>query len=328
MSAIATMTPKRTARPAVGAPQRLVFGLTVLFVVVLLAATLTTDGFYSVQNIKAIVNAASLVGIIAVGMTYIVISGNLFSLSVGITAAVCAMTFLWALRFGMIAGIIITIAFGATVIGLQGLLVGYTGANPIIVTIGAGALQEAVATWISGGVSVYPPDGGPDYAFLAGPLLGIPFPVYVFAGVVIIGGIVLKRSTFGREIYLMGESPRAGRAAGLPITRLTTGAFVVTGICVAIAGILIGAFNQSGTLTATGTLTVDSISAVLVGGTAVVGGRGSVWRTAVGALIVAAIGDLLLLRGYSTPVQLLVLGLIVTTVVILSYVNSGQGRRA
>jgi ribose/xylose/arabinose/galactoside ABC-type transport system permease subunit len=318
----------RIARLSTGGSQRLSLTITIAFIALMLYLTLTTDGFYSVQNLKAIVNAASLVGIIAVGMTYIVISGNLFSLSVGVTAAVCAMTFLWALRFGMVAAIIITIAFGATVVGLQGLLVGYTGANPIIVTIGAGALQEAVATWISGGVSVYPPEGGPDYGFLAGPMLGIPFPVYVFAAVVIIGGVVLKRSLFGRELYLMGESQRAGRAAGLPITRLTTGAFVVTGICTAIAGILIGAFNQSGTLTATGTLTVDSISAVLVGGTAVIGGRGSVWRTAVGALVVAAISDLLLLRGYSTPVQLLVLGMIVTAVVILSYVNSGQGRRA
>jgi ribose/xylose/arabinose/galactoside ABC-type transport system permease subunit len=103
---------------------------------------------------------------------------------------------------------------------------------------------------------------------------------------------------------------------------------VSAGICTAIAGILLGAFNQSGTLTSTGTLTVDSISAVLVGGTAVIGGRGSVTRTAVGAILVAAIGDMLLLRGYSPPIQLLALGIIVTVVVVLSYLNSGKGSRS
>jgi ribose/xylose/arabinose/galactoside ABC-type transport system permease subunit len=308
--------------------KRITVLVTIVFAVILLFGTLTTDGFYSMENFKAIISSAALVGIIAVGMTYIVISGNLFSLSVGTTAAVSAMTFLWALRFGMVAAILITVAFGAVVIGLQGLLVGSTGANPIIVTIGAGAFLEAMAIWISGGVSVYPPVDGPSYAFLYNPLFGIPFPVYVFIAVVIVGEVVIKRSKFGRGIYLMGESPRAGRTAGLPTIGLTTGAFVAAGICSAIAGILLGAFNQSGTLTSTGTLTVDSIAAVLVGGTAVVGGRGSVTRTAVGAILVAAIGDMLLLRGYSPPIQLLALGIIVTVVVVLSYLNSGKGSRS
>jgi len=328
MSAVNEAVPSRFSISGMSTGQKITVLVTILFLAILIVATVTTTGFYSVQNFKAIINAASLVGIIAVGMTYIVISGNLFSLSVGTTAAVCALTFMWALRFGLVGGIVITIVFGAVVIGLQGLLVGFTGANPIIVTIAAGALQEAVAIWISGGVSVYPPDNGPSFAFLASPLFGIPFPVYVFVVAVILGEIFIKKSRFGRGLYLMGESPRAGRAAGLPITQLTTGAFVVAGVCAAIAGILIGAFNQSGTMTASGTLTVDSISAVLVGGTAVIGGRGSVVRTAIGAIVIASISDLLLLRGYSTPVQLLVLGVIVTVVVILSYLNSERAGRS
>ena len=324
----ATVTPVTAVTPKAprSTSSRITLGVTIAAIVVLIIGTLTTDGFYSLANGKAILNAATIVGIIAIGMTYVVISGNLFSLSVGVTAAVCAMTFLWALNYGMVAAIVITQAFGAIVIGLQGLLVGTTGANPIMVTIGAGALQEAVATWVSAGVSVYPPEGA-IYAWLAAPLFGIPFPVYVFIAMTIIGELVLKRSRFGRSLFLMGESPRAGRASGLSIATLTTGAFVVLGLCTAAAGILIGAFNQSGTLTATGTLTVDSISAVLVGGTAVIGGRGSVLRTAIGALVVSAIEDLLLIRGFSTPVQLLVLGLIVSAVVVLSQINSGRSNR-
>jgi ribose/xylose/arabinose/galactoside ABC-type transport system permease subunit len=328
MSVVEDVLPSRFSISGMDARRKITLLVTILFFAILIFATVTTTGFYSVQNFKAIITAAAIVGIIAVGMTYIVISGNLFSLSVGITAAVSASTFIWALRFGLVGAVIIAVVFGAVVIGLQGLLIGFTGANPIIVTIAAGALQEAVAIWITGGVSVYPPENSPSFAFLVSPLFGIPFPVYVFVVAVVLGEVFIKRSRFGRGVYLMGESPRAGRTAGLPITRLTTGAFVVAGVCAAVAGILIGAFNQSGTMTASGTLTIDSISAVLVGGTAVIGGRGSVVRTAIGAIVIATISDLLLLRGYSTPVQLLVLGVIVTVVVILSYLNSERAGRS
>jgi len=294
----------------------------VAFLAVLVVATLTTDGFYSVANAKAVFTSASIVGVLAIGATAIVLGGHLFSLSLGTTVAISAMSFLYALRFGLVPAIVLTLVLGAVVVGVQGFLVGRWGANPIIVTIGAGALQEGAVTWVSGGVSVYPPADGPDFSFLAKPLLGVPFPVYVFLVLAVVGEWLLRRTTFGRQLVLMGESPRAARAGALPITRLTVLAFAAAGVAAGVAGVLLGAFNQSGTLTTTGTLTYDSIAAVLVGGTAVTGGRGSVLRSAVGALLIAAISDMLLLRGYSSPVQVLVLGVIVTCVVVLNHISS------
>lgn len=293
-----------------------------VFLVVLLLGTITTDGFYSVSNAKAVFNSAAIVGIIAVGATAIVLGGQLFSLSIGTTVAISAMFFLHLLKFGLVPAMVLTVLIGAVVVGVQGFLVGRFGANPIIVTIGAGALQEGAVTWWSGGVSVYPPAGSPDFSFLASPLLGIPFPVYVFVLVTVVGEAVLRRTVFGRQLVLMGESPRAARTAALPVTRLTVAAFACAGITAAIAGVLLGAFNQSGTLTTTGTLTYDSIAAVLVGGSAVTGGRGSVLRSAVGALVLAAVSDMLLLRGYTTPVQVLALGAIVAAVILLNHLSS------
>ncbi|GAA1904350.1 ABC transporter permease [Nocardioides lentus] len=295
---------------------------TALFLLLLLAGSLTTEGFYSLSNMTAIANAAAVVGIIAVGATAIVLGGHLFSLSIGTTVAVCAMFFLHVLRFGMVPALALTLLFGAALLGVQGWLVGRFGANPIIVTIGAGALQEGAATWISGGTSVYPPPDAPDFSWLASPLLGVPFPVYVFVVVTVVGEVVLRRTVFGRQLILMGESPQAARSAALPTSRLTVTAFVCAGLTAAVAGVLLGAFNQSGTLTTTGTLTYDSIAAILVGGAAVTGGRGSVLRTAVGALVLAALADMLLLRGYSTPVQLLALGVIVVAVILLNHLTS------
>lgn len=322
-----TDTPTIAVRPQGRGAQRspIYRILVVVSLAALLVATLDTEGYYTVANAKAVFNSAAIVGIIAIGATAIVLGGSLFSLSIGTTVAICAMSFLHSLRFGMVPAILLTLLLGAVVVGAQGLLVGRLGANPIIVTIGAGALQEGVVTWISGGVSVYPPADAPDFSFLARPLLGIPFPVYVFVVLALLGEWVLRRSVFGRQLVLMGESPKASRAGALPITRLTTTAFAVAGVTAAVAGILLGAFNQSGTLTTTGTLTYDSIAAVLVGGTAVTGGRGSVLRSAGGALLIAAISDMLLLRGYSTPVQVMTLGLIVACVVLLNHHTTQRG---
>jgi len=295
----------------------------VVFLVILLIGSITTDGFYSVANARAILNSAAIVGILAVGATAIVVAGQLFSLSLGVTVAVCAMLFLSLLGYGMVPAILGTLLFGFLIVGVQGYAVGRFGANPIIITIAAGALLEGAVTWVSGGVSVYPSAEASSYAWLAAPLFGIPFPVFVFIAVVILGELCLRGTVFGRQLYLMGGNPKAARAAALPISRLSFGAFAVAGIAAGIAGILLGAFNQSGTLTTTGTLTYDAIAAVLVGGSAVTGGRGSVLRSAGGAVLIAAIADMLLLRGFSPPIQMLVLGLVVACVVLLNQANRG-----
>ena len=293
----------------------------VVLALFLIVFSIETNGFYTLQNVKVVINSASTVGIIAVGVTAIVLSGRLFSLSVGTTVAICAMFFLYSLRVGIVLAIVLTLVLGVLVLADQGWLVGRLRANPIIVTIGAGALQEGVATWATGGVSVYPPSNGPSFGFLAAPLFGLPFPVYVFAVLAVVGEVVRRRTVFGRQVMLMGESLPAARASALPVTRITTMAFAAAGFTAAVAGVLLGAFNQSGTLTTTGTLTYDSIAAVLVGGTAVTGGSGSVLRSALGALVIAAIEDMLLLRGYSSPVALLVLGVIVACVVVVNHLT-------
>lgn len=300
--------------------------LVAMFAVVLLVGALTTQGFLSVANVKAILNATAFVGIIAVGMTVIMLSGNLFSLSLGTTTAVSAMLFLFALKAGIVAAVVVTLVMGAVIGVAQGLLVGSIGANAIIVTIGAGALQEGLAVWRADG-PVFPPKGDTSQNFLADTLLGIPFPIYVLIAVAAIGQYLMRRTRFGREIYLMGENQQAARAAALPIVWLTAGAFAIAGFCAAISGVLVGAFNQNASLLVAGTFTFDAIAAALVGGSAVTGGRGSIARTVLGAIVIATVSDLLLLRGYSTGVQLLVKGFVVFLVVVLLHLNDREATR-
>ena len=285
----------------------------------------TTEGFLTVSNMKAIVTAAAFVGIIAVGLTVIILSGNLFSLALGQTAAVSAMFFLWALGIGLVPAIVLTLLLGVVIGALQGFAVGAWGANPIIITIGAAGLMEGTAVWLSHGESIVPPPGETSWEHLAQPVLGLPAPVYVFLVVTVLLAVVMRRTRFGRQIYLLGENRAAARAAALPITLLTVGAFGIASLYTAGAGILIGASSANGSLLLTGSYTYDAIAAALVGGNAVTGGRGSIARTAAGALFIATISDMLLLRGYSTGGQILVRGIIVVVVVVLT--NLGERSR-
>jgi ribose/xylose/arabinose/galactoside ABC-type transport system permease subunit len=212
------------------------------------------------------------------------------------------------------------------IFALQGGIVGAIGANPIIVTIGAGSLQEGITTWRNAGNISPPADVNID--FLAKTVLGLPISVYVFLAVALAVDLFMRRTRQGREIYLMGENDVAARAAGLPVARLTTLAFTIAGLCVAIAGILIAGFNQNSNLAVSGTFTFDATAAILVGGNSVTGGSGSIGRTVVGALIIAAISDMLLLRGASTGVQVLVKGVIVIIVVMLVHLARREGRTA
>src|SRR6476660_2356101 len=114
----------------------------------------TTTGFLTVSNMKAILTAAAFVGIIAVGLTVIVLSGNLFSLALGQTAAISAIVFLYALRIGLVGSIVLTLLLGLLIGAVQGFAVGAWGANPIIITIGAAGLMEGMAVWLSHGQSI------------------------------------------------------------------------------------------------------------------------------------------------------------------------------
>jgi ribose/xylose/arabinose/galactoside ABC-type transport system permease subunit len=175
-----------------------------------------------------------------------------------------------------------------------------------------------MAVWLSHGQSIVPPDGATSWERLANPVLGLPAPVYIFLVVTIVLAVVMRRTRFGRQIYFLGENRVAARAAALPITLLTVGAFGIASLYTAGSGILIGASSANASLLLTGSYTYDAIAAALVGGNAVTGGRGSIGRTAAGAIFIATISDMLLLRGYSTGVQILVRGIIVVVVVVLT----------
>lgn len=305
-------------------PDALDIGIVVVVLAVIVAGALTTR-FFSLANARAILASSAWVGITAIGATVVMIAGSAVSLAVSQTATVAAMIFFETQQLGLPLAIALTLLAGVAITALQGAVIGYWAANPIVLTIAAGFAIDGVAIWISGGTTVYPKVTA--FNGLNATPLGLPLAVYVLLGLTVGAEWFLRRTTAGRQMYLLGENPAAARAAGLPVARVTVSAWAFFGACIALTGIFLAAFNTIANSSVGGTLSLDAIAAVLVGGTAIGGGKGSALRTLGGAVLISAISDLLLLRGFSTGIQLLVKGILVLLVVIAVHVRSARGRR-
>jgi ribose/xylose/arabinose/galactoside ABC-type transport system permease subunit len=288
----------------------------VLGIAAVVLVGLTTHRFLTWDNVKAIFNSASLVGIMALGLTFVTLVGGIASLAVAQTAVVAAMVFLALLGSGLVPAIAVAIVVGAVVTAAQGVLIGAWNANPVILTIGAGFVIDGIAQEVHGGSIVQP--AASSYSKLNSVPGGVPVAVYVLVGLTILFELLLRRTVLGRRIVLVGENRAAARAAGISITVVVTAAFALAGVGFAIGGAFLGAFNRGASTYLEGTLTFDALAAVLVGGTSIVGGHGSAVRTLGGALAIATISDVLLLRGYGTGAQLLLKGVLVVAVVVVT----------
>jgi len=305
-------------------PTPLAVGLTIVALAVIPFAV-TTHRFLTWDNARAILASAAFVGITAIGATVVMIAGSAVSMATSQTATIVAMAFLATQQLGLPLAILLALACGVAITALQGLAIGYWDANPIVLTIAAGFAIAGFATWFSAGMPVYGKND--DYEVLNHTPLGIPISVYVMVGLALVVEWFLRRTIAGRQTYLVGENRRAARAAGLPVGRVTLIAWAILGLCVATTAIFLGSFHTLANYQTGGTLTLDAVAAVLVGGTAITGGRGSALRTLGGTILISVISDILLIRGYSTGAQMLVKGLLVLAVVIVVNVPSRRASR-
>ena len=303
-------------------PLAIVLAVVALAVIV---AAVTTQRFLTLDNARAILASAAFVGITAIGATLVMIAGSVVSLAAAQTATVVAMVFLATQQWGLATAIVIGLASGAVLTAAQGAIIGFWAANPIVLTIAAGFAIGGLATWFSGGTPVYATV--PAFDVLNDAPLGLPLAVYVLLALTALAQWILRRTTAGRHLYLVGENRAAARAAGLPVGRVTVLAWAFFGACIAITGVFLASFNTSANTALGGNLTLDAIAAVLAGGTAIAGGSGSALRTLGGAVLISVISDVLLLRGFSTGAQLLVKGVLVLAVVVTVHLRSARGRR-
>jgi len=300
-----------------GEPRNYVGIVRAIVLVVLAAVALTTSGFLSQPSILSLLTTVSFIGCVAVGMTLITISGNIMSFALGALVGATAMIFVLAVNWGGFAfGLIAALAFAGLSNALQGFLIGWLRANPIIVSIAALALIYGVAEAFAAHGTIYAA-AGTSYGGFKGRIAGIPVEFAVFLCVAALGQFILSLTTFGRNLFLIGSSFRAAEAVGVRTWRAITGAYLWAGLFTAPAGIMLAIRYDAASMNYGMGYEYDAIAAVLVGGTIIKGGEGSVLRTVAGALIIGVIQVVLVLQGLRTEWQYLIAGLVVLGVIAL-----------
>lgn len=300
-----------------------VLGLVIVFVGAIVFSP-TRDGeiiFLSGENLTNIVRAVSEIGIIAVGMTLVILVGGI-DLSVGsvlalasVGSAVLLVDNQLPLPVAVGLVLLIGLVFGA----LQGAASTLLGIQAFIVTLAGLSIARGLARLWAGGQAVPIPYGdGPGEAPVAFSLLGertfngiVPIPALIFLAVA--GGAMafLRVSAFSRHVYAIGGNEKAARLSGVPVTRVKITVFAVCGLLAALAGIVhAGQLNQGGPSDAIG-YELDVIAAVVIGGTALSGGRGTVLGTVAGALLLGVLNNILGLNSVDANVQLVITGLVI-----------------
>jgi len=295
--------------------RHIVLGIRIVAIAALAIYALSTPGFTTPISINALLNAISFIGCVAVGMTFITLTGNIMSLCLGATVSASALIFMASLSFGIMPAFLIAIVFGVIITAAQGALVGFFRANPILVSIAGLSLLIGGAAFATGGHRIYP--GGEGLQMFKGRVAGIPVEALYFFATVIAGQFILSWTRLGRVMTMVGSNPRAATAAGISNATAITIAYVIAGACSAVSGILLAARYGSGDMEIGAGYDYTAIAAVLVGGTAIQGGSGSVVRTLVGVTVIAIIEVVLLLRGFSQQLQYLITGIIVLCVIML-----------
>jgi ribose transport system permease protein len=293
-------------------------GLVGVLVILAIVGIATTDGqFLTRSNILNILVSASIIGVVTVGMTFVIIGGGI-DLSVG---ALVALASVWATTlatqsYGAAIMVVCALLVGMGAGLVNGLLIAYGRLVPFIVTlamlVSARGLAQSLSDRRTQLVTVSAIN---DIATTD--VLGIPLLVYLFAAVIAVGWLVLNRTTFGRRTFAVGGNPEAARLAGIDVRRQTALLYVVSGLCCGIAAVMIMARTTTGSSTHGDLYELDAIAAVIIGGTLLTGGRGTLIGSILGVLVFTTITNLFVLNNLPTEVQNIAKGLIIVAAVLL-----------
>ncbi|WP_245440795.1 ABC transporter permease [Mesorhizobium sanjuanii] len=288
-------------------------------------AALTVDGFGTTPNLIAVVQASAITGIAAIGTAAITISGKFVSLAIEQQAVTAAYVFAATVSAGQPVLLALVLAFAVAII--LGLVQGYLvsrGLNPIVTTLAFGsALFGSVVMLADNRTITLSPN---PIAWLGGgTTFGIPNQAIIFVVLLVLGSLFLSRTKLGRQMVLTGANPKAANLIGVPTRRIVMIAFVAAALTAALVGILVvGQVSQAKSDMFRG-LTIDVVAAILVGGIAIQGGEGQLWRAGFGAIVLTMLGNIMLLLGIDAGVRDLLKGLLAAGVLLSMRLLKARG---
>lgn len=313
-----TVEAPTTARIAARSATRLGFrlrdyGILLAFAAIVVALSVSTTTFLSTSNMVNLLDQCAEVGLLAAGETVCIISG-VFDLTASATLALSVIIGTQVVRVTSVpAGFGVTVLAGMGLGFITGSVVVRSGVNSFIATLATSIIYRGLAVIITAGTIVYPlTRQGFDYGALTWPsVFGLTSATVVFIVAVAVIGVIVAFTTFGRRLYAVGGNAEAARLSGIRVGSIHISAYVISGVCAALAGLVLASRAGSAQSSMATGDEFTAITAAVVGGTSILGGEGAIWRGVVGALLLTLIGNGFDLLGWNTTYQQVVQGCLI-----------------
>lgn len=297
------------------------YGVIIGFIFLCLVVTIAKPEFMSSRNILNLMRQTSVIGIMAAGVTLVIISGN-FDISVGYICCFAGVITAKMLNAGinLLLVILVVLAAGALIGSLSGFAISVVNIPSMIATLGMGQVVYGALLLISGG---YPTSiSNPVMSFIGKEaILGIPVPIYFFVLSIVLVSFILSKTRLGRHIYAVGGNKESSRLCGINTKKVTILLFMISSMLAAFSGVILTARVGTATASAATGYELDAIASVVIGGTAVSGGEGSAWKTIIGVLFMGVIANSFNLLRVDTYFQYMLKGLIILVAVGFDCLN-------
>jgi len=314
-------------------------------IVIVIVFSLLSPNYLTVSNFLTMANHVAIYGLLSIGMLLVILNGGI-DLSVGSVLALCGVV-AGALMQGVVFSVlgvalyppvwavcVLTCALGAFVGAVNGVLIAFFKVPAFVATLGTLYVARGVALLMTNGLTYNNLGGRPELGNTGFDWLGfnriggVPIGVWVLAVIAILSHLVLTRTAFGRWLYASGGNERAAELSGVPVKSVKITVYVLSGICAAIAGLVLSSQLTSAGPTAGTTYELTAIAAVVIGGAALTGGRGTVRGTMLGAFVIGFLSDGLVIVGVSSYWQTVFTGAVIVLAVLMNSIQyKGRGAK-
>lgn len=299
------------------------YGVVLGLVVIMLFFTIMKSRFLTMTNILNMLRQTSINGLLAIGMTFVVLTGGI-DLSVGSIVGAAGMFAALAARsetgIPWFVAVLIGLLVGLLLGSVNGVVTSYLRVPAFIATLGMLSIARGVTLMASNAKPV--PGLSPGFLTVGGGNLGvIPIPVLILSGVVIIAYIVLYKTRYGRYVFASGGNPTSARVSGINVKQIICSVYMISGLLAGLTGVILTSRVTSGLAQNGDGFEVDAIAAAVIGGNSLSGGRGRLWGTIIGFLIMGVMNNGLDMMAVSSYWQLVIKGVIIIGAVMLDSLN-------
>ena len=288
----------------------------VIVVLIIIGAVLKPSTFPTADNLRAVITQASVVGVLAIGMTFVIATAGI-DLSVGSVVAAAGVAGGLVVDSGSLAFILGALGFGLLLGLVNATTIAYRRVVPFMATLAMLAIARGLALQMSGKspISLLGADGV--RWFGTGEIVGIPASVVIFIGITVGGWVLLNRTRYGRHVVAVGGNREAARIAGVPVQRIVFSVYCMTGLLAGLGAVLLCGRLASASPVSGQLLELDAIGATVIGGTSLSGGRATIVGTFLGVMVFAIIFNLLTQLDLATEWQQIVKGVIILAAVLI-----------